>query len=249
MHSRWQGQTNKRLRCDEKGKPVCTMQGGKQQRLPWQPLLSSSAVPCGTAVLPGSFFGGWRLFRRHGCLGGLCQERAGGKADPLVCRQMRRCPTTDGFDRAGRNAGQLPGPKADEAHLVAFADFFAHGLRQRIKHRICLFEPHMGLGGDQMGQFLFANDLARRGICCGHELVDLAFRVHNNTLGCRAPSGLRTCSERGRRRTRCSPSSPKDEVIPVYLYKAQHRLTLSGKIETVFRRCTVNTPYFAELGG
>jgi hypothetical protein len=54
---------------------------------------------------------------------------------------------------------------------VPFGDFFSDRFRQGVKHRIRLFQRHMGPGCDQMGQFLFANDLGGLGICCGHKLV------------------------------------------------------------------------------
>ncbi len=128
-----------------------------------------------TALL-GPFFRGRpgrrSLFCRSWSFGSFGEQGSSGKADPFASRNVNRGSATDGFDGACRDGGQLPRTKPDEAHLVAFGNFFAHRLGQRVKHGIRLFQRHLGLGGNQMGQFLFANDLCGLGISAGHDLLD-----------------------------------------------------------------------------
>ncbi len=101
-------------------------------------------------ILFGSFFcgglGRGSLFRRSGCFCSLCEQRSSAEADPFAGRKVNGCPTTDGFDGPCRDRGQLPRPKAHEAHLVPLGDFFADSVRQGVQHRIGLFQIHMGPG-------------------------------------------------------------------------------------------------------
>lgn len=74
---------------------------------------------------------------------------------------MNGLPTTDRFDRACGDVGQLPGTKADEAHLMPLCDLFLDGFRESVNHRVRLFQVDMSLGCDEMTEFLFSNDLHR----------------------------------------------------------------------------------------
>ena len=67
-----------------------------------------------------------------------------------------------------RRWGQLPGTKADEAHLVPLCDLFSDGFGESVNQGVGLFQVHMRLGGDQMAQFLFSHDLLVLGLLCWH---------------------------------------------------------------------------------
>src|SRR5258708_5419315 len=93
---------------------------------------------------------------------------------------MNRCPTSDGFDRPCRNRCQLPGTKANDAHLVSFCDLFPYGFREGVNDGIRLFQVHMSPSCDKMGEFLFPNDLRSLGIFCWHKLSILSASGEEN---------------------------------------------------------------------
>src|SRR5258708_8093453 len=108
-------------------------------------------------------------------LGSLCwlgEGGASGEADVFVGRQGHVLARADRLDCARGNRAQLPGAKADEAHLLPACQILRHDLSKGIQRLLGVLQAQTRASSDLVDQLAFAHNV----FCC--HLCLFLLRVH-----------------------------------------------------------------------